>query len=124
MIDIKQQLKYKEKFKENRGSEELQQINEGIKMINEMINQRLGIINFGRDFTIFRNEIVDKMSVLHQRQHNQIKGLKFILQNGSISKNKVLLDDLDDIYAENDDFLNPITTNKDNMKVCSKCQFS
>lgn len=57
------------------------------------------------------------MSVLHQRQHNQIKGLKFILQNGSISKNKVLLDDLDDIYAENDDFLNPITTNKDNMKV-------
>ena len=46
MLENRINRKYKEKFKENRGSEELQQINEGIKMINEMINQRLGIINF------------------------------------------------------------------------------
>ena len=57
------------------------------------------------------------MSVLQQRQQNQIKGLKFILQNGNISKNKLLLDDLNDIYAENDDILNPVVSQKDNAKI-------
>jgi hypothetical protein len=61
---------------------------------------------------MFKNEIVEKISNIQQRQQNQIKGLKFILNNSSVNKDKLIIDDLEDIDGDNRDLLGPID-NKD-----------
>jgi hypothetical protein len=56
---------------------------------------------------MFKNEIVEKISNIQKRQQNQIKGLKFILNNSSVNKDKLIIDDLEDIEGDNRDLLGP-----------------
>lgn len=125
LIEIKQQLKHREKFLENKNSEELNSVVQEIKSINNIINKRIGIKLFlqwdeeyekslenanvlGRDFNMFKNEIVDKINGIQQKQQNQIKGLKLILNNSNINKDKLMIDDLEDIYGDNKELISPI----------------